>query len=238
MSILNEIIKILTNTNTRLILWLSIISLHLICFMITPQRFSLKVPLQIPYRSINKGWRYKYFTYNDLYPYFIRFIILLDIAFFYYIYNTSNLHNSILPKMSWILLLTLSMFIINNIHSMDNPTKKTNTFSPPYNYLLNIKKRTNIFLFTFIIFIIHFLIELLLIKPTLSSNNPNIQHNPNIQNNFLLFILTKFTGFYNNKLLFTIGWSRCIGLLINLYILYTTYSFAVCRYKLPDSWDT
>ena len=198
MSILNEILKLLTNTNTRLILWISILILHLLGFMITPQRFSLKVPLKIPYLSITKGWRYKYFTYNYLYPYFIRFIILLDIAFFYYIYNTSNLQNSILPKISWILLLPLCHFIINNIHSMDVPTKKTNTFNPPYNYLLNIKKRSNIFLFTLIIVIINFLIELLLVKPNISSNIPNITPNiPNVQNKYLLFILTKFTGLYN-----------------------------------------
>lgn len=239
MSIFTEIIKLLTNTNTRLILWITIFILHLLCFMVTPQRLSLKVPLKIPYRSITKGWKYKYFTYNDIYPYFIGFIIFLDAIFFYYIFHTSNLQHSILPELTWLLLFVFSKFIINNIHNMDPPTKKTNTFNPPHNYLLNIKKRKYLFLFTLIIFIIHFSIELLLVNNIITSNIPNITSNiPNNQNTILLFLLTKFNGFYNNKILFTIGWSRFLGLLINIYMLHTTYRFAVCRYNLPDSWDT
>lgn len=223
---------ILSNSKTRLIIWLLIFILNIIAYLITPQNHSSKTSWYIPYWSYKTGWTYYQLSYRNKLRIIAYLIIIIDIGFFYYLTYNNQLLSS-LPNTIWIGIAILGISIISLIYNKKKPIQKDGTFNPPPSYIMPQNKRIIVYLALSILYLTHFITEY------------KLGYVPEIANNLTGFKQTLFSRFHgylptnsrNQKIIFATGWSRLIGLIITFLGLYSTYYFAICPYNLPSSWQ-
>jgi len=215
--------EVLTKDNTRIGLMVVIIILHLLIYRSTPQRHSGKTAFTIPKYNLKKGW-IKHHVQNTTKYYLIYLLILfLDVCFFFYLlYNLNRISKQFL-------LIPLFIFIVvYNIRQNTKTVIEMNSYIPSPSYIPEKKKRVGLHLFLLVLYIIQFLIEFVL------------TFKPQTMNTLKDLIVSRFGSFEKGNLIKKIawicGWSRFIGLIIEVISFNTTNYFAACKYNLPNSW--
>ena len=213
----------LSKDKTRIGLMVLIIILHLLVYRNTPQRHSGETAFTIPKYNLKKGWIKHHVQNTTKYYLIYLFILILDVCFFFYIlFNLNKLSKKMLA------IPILVYVILYNIRMNTKTVIEMESYIPAPKYIPIKKKRVRLHLILLVLYIIQFLTEFILtFKPTTITSLMDL-------------VVSRFGSFEKGnvlkKIAWIFGWSRFIGLIIEVMAFNTTKYFAGCKYNLPNSW--
>lgn len=216
---------------TRIFFWTIIILLNVITYYCNPNSHSLNTIFKIPKYNRKHGWYFKNIKYHTFYKYLITFILLLDIVFLYYLSTNNQLVNTLHTSIFYILIIII-FWIVNKIYNNKPKIKKKGQFNPLPPYLLNKNYRVIMQVFLCFIYIYSFFIEYKIGDVTELKDGSTVSD----------LFWSRFGGYSNSmnlfkKSRFIAGWTRLIGVFLQLYLLFNTIFYFVCKYNLPESWE-
>ena len=213
----------LSKDKTRIQLMVLIIILHLLVYRNTPQRHSGETAFTIPKYNLKKGW-IKHNVQNTTKYYLIySFILFLDVCFFFYIlFNLNKLSKKML------IIPVLIFIVLYNIRISTKTVIEMESYIPAPSYIPIKKNRVRLHLILLVLYIIQFLTEFVLtFKPTTITSLMDL-------------VISRFGSFEKGNILkkiaWVFGWSRFLGLILEVIAFNTTKYFAGCKYNLPNSW--
>ena len=218
------------SNNMRISLMFVILFLHLNIYKNTPQRHSAETVINIPKFDFRKGWLKQRVTNITKYYIIYSIIILLDILFFYYIaVRTNKIPKKIIFSNIDIVIIFALIGILGlyTIRKQTKPVLELGTYISCPKYIPNQKKRHSTHHLLLLLYIIQFVWEFIKgYKPAKIIGFKDI-------------LLSRFGSLGNNiyqNIAFFCGWSRVIGLILEVIAYNTTKRFSVCKYNLPNSW--